>query len=106
MWIKCGINGDLINLNHIEEIEITEKKGTIGSHFELEVVFANNKEQNPKKRKPIWIGSYEECERYRDRIGKVLSAIYNPDKDATLAKAKQATEEARKGRLKEQQKNE
>lgn len=81
MWIRCNINGDMINLHHIEEIEIVPKhtnysvKHGLPPHYEIEVVFAHPTDEKPKKRKTIFIGSREDCESYSEYIGKQLNVI-------------------------------
>ena len=88
MWIRCSINGDMLNLDYIEEIEIVEKTGTIGIHYEIEVVFADQKDREPNKRKSVFRGDFNECKEYSQHIGKALNIISNPNKKTISATIK------------------
>lgn len=75
-WIKCKVNGDLVNLTYVEEIEINRPEGAPpGPHFELQVVFAHPTQQKTKKRKAIYVGTHYECEKLLEKIQEHLHPI-------------------------------
>ena len=75
-WIKCRVNSDLVNLNYAEEIETNRPEDAApGPHFQLQVVFAHPTQQNPKKRKTIYVGTQYECEKLLDKIQEHLNPI-------------------------------
>ena len=69
-------HGDLVNLNYAEEIEINRPEDARpGPHFQLQVVFAHPTQQNPKKRKAIYVGTQYECEKLLEKIQEHLNPI-------------------------------
>ena len=91
MWIRCCINGDMLNLDYVEEIEIVEMTGTIGTHYEIQAVYPTK----TKRRKCIFIGDLKECTEYSKHIGKKLNIISNPNKKTTVAKVEEVANEHR-----------